>query len=95
MADNRQHVTEGCLVMIQGYEFRVSNLVVHSDNQLGEPVERPFIRFHGSLTDNPRNESLQAFGQYREGTYGANDLVYTWDADTPEWEPKKGKKVDK
>jgi hypothetical protein len=78
MIDTRQHVVEGGLVFIQGYEFRVSDLTVHQDDRLGRQADRPFIRFIGDLTDNPRNESLQAFGQYRHGVYGGNDLVYTW-----------------
>ncbi len=76
-----QHVTEGGTVLINGYKFTTTNLRIHQIN------DKPTVRFTGKCTRDACNDAIRGM-IYNGGTYGGNNLVYTWDEDTPEYSPE-------
>lgn len=64
-----QKIENGKTVMIEGYEFAISNMQQIDDR----------ILFTGTCTDSPRNDSIRNTS-YNGGTYGGNKLKYRWDS---------------
>ena len=76
MIGQTQLVSEGLIVYIQGHEFIVSNVRVYQEN--GVAMNLPFVRFTGTCTDSPRNDSIRNTC-YNGGTYGGNKFAgYAW-----------------
>lgn len=72
MGCNMQHVTEGAIVYVGGFEFEARNVRT-------EEIEGTTrVLFNGHCTDSPRNDSIRG-GIFDGGTYGGNHLRYTWD----------------
>jgi hypothetical protein len=71
-----QRVTEGAIVMVQGFEFVATNVQWsdETDQHDGTPTGRRRVLFTGTCTDNPRNDSIRATA-YNGGTYGGNTFA--------------------
>jgi hypothetical protein len=74
-----QQVTEGAIVVVQGHEFRASNVVWSDETRWSptarrdEPTGLRLVRFTGTCTDHPSNDDIRSTG-YNGATYGGN----TW-----------------
>ena len=64
----KQIVSNGLVVYIRGFEFRVSAVRVVKAHD-----ESDVVRFTGTCTDDSRNDSIRHTA-YNGGTYGGNRL---------------------
>jgi hypothetical protein len=65
-----QHIFEGAIVNVQGYEFVASDVVWSGEDE----EDGPTVRFTGTCTEDPRNDSIRNTC-YNGGRYGGNRLA--------------------